>query len=384
VAYVEISDMTPFMGQASTPTPPAPTPVSRSRPIGAWFGKGRPFGLSQHVGGFCQAANTAVIDAILLGNETGDVGKLKYVLADIAKTFAMGPSHATASEVEKYFSRPDARPFIENIWNEFAADTSMDLMMCAVDLPPFDVLDRTPAPAGPGIIPGSRYEEMRRAPAVVVQTTPGVIGTPKGSVDSIKLQPDGSVRVDGWALVPSSPGTPVRVEVMAELATGAKTQTRVAVPTGMPRPDVAKAQNVTGNHGFVAVIPPQENGTYAIYAYGVNQATSENALLEKSPQNVMVAKPLTSASTSVVAAPTIQPSPAQTQSPTYGAPSFQLPSLPQAHQVSAPQYVATRTSTAPKASADKMVLIAVIGLSGLAVIGAIYAMTREQPQPQSP
>lgn len=346
-----------FLGEDSPKVP-------RGNGIGGWIGKGRAFRLAPEAGGFCQKADEEIGKAIVYGSETGDVEKYKYTLADVAKTFFMGPSHATASEVEKYFSKPEASQLLIALWDEYA--DGYPIAACTISFPPFDILDRNVPSAGPAIVPGSKYEEMRRAPAVVVQTAGGASGIPKGNVDSARLQPDGSVRVEGWAFVPSSPSTPVRVEVMSELASGGQSQTRVAVPTGMPRPDVNKSQNVTGNHGFVAIVPPQPNGTYTIYVYAMNQATNENRLLPGSPTNVMVATTMTRAEVSVVDAPR----PGQPVPTTPVRSSFDLPSLPSAQQVSA-----AKPKPSAKISNDKLVLYGAIGISAVVIL---FALTRRR------
>lgn len=353
-----------FLGQSSQPTTSIPVP--RGANMGMWFGAGRPFRLSAEAGGFCQRADQAIAEAIVDGNKTGDTGRYKFALADVAKTQLMGPAYATASEVTKYFSKPEAEQLMISLWDEYADGKSISA--CTISFPKFDILDpNTQAPEGAGMIPGSKYEVMRRAPTVVTQTGSGSSAVPKGQVELVKLQPDGSVRVDGWALIPSAPNTPVRVDVMSELASGAKTQTKVSVPTGMPRPDVAKSQNVTGNHGFVAVVPPQESGSYTIYAYAVNMATNESTPLSGTPTGVMVAKPMTSAQVAV----TSVPQPGQWSPPVSNVqPSIDLPDLP---STAAPTVVVRKS--AAKTSNDKLILLGITGLSAVAIL---FALTRRK------
>jgi len=288
--------------------------------MGSWMGRGRPFGKSFEVSAFQAGADKAIVDVVASGN----VDKFKYVLSDIAKVFAMGPTHATAAEVDKYFSKDAVVDLATALWNEVAAGNPPAVL--GVSFPPFEVLDRSvalpadtprPCPACVSVpVPGALYEQMRRAPvgpAVVSSATVGIVGTPRGVLESVQLLADGKVRAVGWGAVMAAPATPVRIELAAERVPADGTlQTKVSAPANVARPDVSQSHGVSGNHGFDASIAVPLSGAYAVYAYAVNEATGESASLAGSPKNVMVAARSAPVQMTTYAQPVLPPPPLQT------------------------------------------------------------------------
>lgn len=101
--------------------------------------------------------------------------------------------------------------------------------------------------------------------AAAIIDSAATAATIRGTVDGIK---DG--RINGWALDPASPSTPISIFVYMDGPKGTG-KLMNSQPTGAMRPDVNTAQGATGAHGFSWQIPAEEQKQrhlWYIYAGG--------------------------------------------------------------------------------------------------------------------
>lgn len=362
MSYVTMSDL--GLGQADAAAAAPPPVVPRGRNMGSWFGAGRPFAYTGDAGAFGTNADKAILDAVA----AGDTDKFKFVLADIAKVGTMGPTHATADEVEKWFGNPPVVDLATALWNEVAAGNPPAAL--TVSFPAFTILNRN-VPLGQGTpgwragtrvpIPGETYDQMRRAPMGTGGSGSGA-GAPKGALESLDLDAQGRVRAVGWAFVPAQPSTPVKVQFTAERKEDGS-QTRIVAPVLVPREDVNRQHGIAGNHGFVAVADMPVNGTYVVYAYAVNEATGDNVALQGSPKTVMVAK-RSAAPTFTAQQPPPPPPMAFPVPPTTPVPSIPLPPATQVAAPPAAPVASAPVTAAPAATGDEAFVIMGMRLPG--------------------
>lgn len=94
--------------------------------------------------------------------------------------------------------------------------------------------------------------------------------SPIGSYDGLAVsQAPGSaaLQVSGWALDPSFPAGSIPVHVYVRSPDG--TTVGTAFVADIPRPDVQRALQTVGNHGFQAAIPLNRTGTYTVCSYAI-------------------------------------------------------------------------------------------------------------------
>src|SRR4051794_18980635 len=129
----------------------------------------------------------------------------------------------------------------------------------------FDLL--IDVPEGTGVFALQTYRERPEQSVVLTWCTATVPQQPPvGFLDDVSSPAPGALRVQGWAIDPSTPGEAVEVHVYVDdrgISIGAAAR---------PRPDVAALSPLLGPaHGFDRVLTGIPPGSHQVCVYGINR-----------------------------------------------------------------------------------------------------------------
>jgi len=129
-----------------------------------------------------------------------------------------------------------------------------------------------------GIAPVTAGNTLLGCKSISAAPTPATMGY----LDAASIQVisgKASIRASGWTLDPSFPASSIPDHVYVTSPDGIRKG--YAFMADQKRPDVNRALDTVGNHGFTSSVPITQRGQYRVCAYGVavSMLSLNNSLL---------------------------------------------------------------------------------------------------------